>query len=195
MEHSSLIWKPAEKKNVYSTRVFDIQEIRSVSPENKEATFFSLHASDWVIVIPAVCGDEGNTDFLMVWQWRHGASQISLEFPGGVMDEGETPEEAAKRELLEETGFMAGTITFAGTLSPNPAIMDNHCHVFIAEQLTDTKETDLDDDEFVTMERISASDVCARMGKEPYIHGLMSAALLLYLQKKGCIAAPEARAD
>lgn len=185
MDHQNLVWSPVDRKDVFSTRVFDIREIRSRSPENDERVFYALHATDWVIVVPFFTTREGVESFLMVKQWRHGAEAVSVEFPGGVIDAGEVPEKAAARELLEETGFRAGKLTHAASISPNPAIMDNQCHIFFAENLENTNELDLDDDEYVTAEAVPARDVVAGMGHGAYIHGLMASALFLWIQKNG----------
>ncbi len=187
-----LEWKPVKRHSIFTTRVFDVHEITSCSPENTERTFYTLHAGDWVIVIPVLTDESGEECFLMVTQWRHGAGTMSIEFPGGVIDPGEAPETAAARELLEETGFSAETITHAASLSPNPAIMDNNCHVFFAENLVNTRQLDLDDDEFISAQVIPVRKVIELMGNGPYIHGLMSAALFLYIQKKGLPAAKKA---
>jgi 8-oxo-dGTP pyrophosphatase MutT (NUDIX family) len=186
-----LEWTPLARKNVFSTRVFEIHELKSLSPENTENSFFTLHANDWVIVVPLLKDENGTESFLMVQQWRHGAGEMSIEFPGGVIDAGETPKQAAERELHEETGYKAGKITLAASLSPNPAIMDNKCHIFFAEDLINTQQTDLDDDEFLSAESVPVQIVLENMGKGAYLHGLMSAALFLYVQKKGC---PQAKA-
>lgn len=185
MKVQELEWKPLEKKMVFTTRVFDIQEIESQAPDSRKALFYTLHARDWVIVIPVIQNKEGKKSFLMVKQWRHGSESLSIEFPGGVIDEGEKPAQAAMRELTEETGFIAESLTLAGSLSPNPAIMDNRCHIFIAENLTNTHQLDLDDNEFLSSHAIDISEVFASMGHGSFNHGLMSAALLLYVQKKG----------
>jgi ADP-ribose pyrophosphatase len=185
METPILAWRPRERKSVFSTRIFDVHEIKSVSPENTEGTFYAIHAADWVIVLPVLRDDEGTESFLMVRQWRHAAENMSVEFPGGVIDRGEKPEDAARRELLEETGFACGKLTHGGSISPNPAIMDNRCHIFFAEDLENTNETDLDDDEYLAAEEIPVREVLMKMGHEGYLHGLMSAALFLYVQKKG----------
>lgn len=186
MDDSALAWRPIRRKTIFTTRVFDVNEITSRSPENEEKSFFALHAADWVIVVPIVRDAEGNEEFLMVRQWRHGSESLSIEFPGGVIDPGETPADAAMRELLEETGYRAGRLTHAASLSPNPAIMDNECHVFIAEDCVDTRETSPDDDEFIAIERITRAEAFRMMGKPPFSHGLMSAALFFYVQKNGC---------
>jgi len=185
MDENVLIWRPVNRKTIFSTRVFDVNEITSRSPENTESTFFTIHATDWVIVVPVIHDAEGNTSFLMVRQWRHGSETLSVEFPGGVIENGEAPEDGARRELLEETGYRAGILIHAGSISPNPAIMDNTCHIFIAENLEDTSRTNPDDDEFITTETVPFSEAFKSMGQGIYRHALMPAALFLYMQKKG----------
>jgi 8-oxo-dGTP pyrophosphatase MutT (NUDIX family) len=186
MDERELSWNPIRRETVYSTRIFDIREITSLSPEKDEKRFFTLHAADWAIVVPVIGDAKDDVRFLMVRQWRHGSEEISLEFPGGVIDPGETPEDAARRELLEETGYRARTLIPVASLSPNPAIMDNACHVFIAEDLENTRETAPDDDEYIAIETVSFDDAFRGMGHGQFRHGLMAAAMFLYVQKKGC---------
>ena len=69
----------------------------------------------------------------MVEQFRFGSEQISLEFPGGQIGKGEQPEFTAHRELTEETGYIANSMTLLGSSYPNPATHDNKCWYFLAE--------------------------------------------------------------
>ncbi len=185
MNSEDLTWTPIGSDTIFSTRVFDVHELKSRSPEQETKTFYALHANDWVIVVPVLENSIGEKSFLMVRQWRHGAKRICVEFPGGVIDDGEKPEDAARRELLEETGRTAKRMVHAATLSPNPAIMENAVHVFFAEELANTNSLDLDDDEYVTSEAIRVNDVIAQMGHGEYKHALMASALMLWIQKNG----------
>ncbi len=176
MNDEKLIWKEKKQKDILTTRVFTVTERISEAPDGSEGTYIIANAPDWVIVIP----DDGN-DFLMVRQWRHGEKKLSIEFPGGVIDNGETPLEAAKRELLEETGANAQKMTKLGSMNPNPALFSNHIHVFLAENLSYTGKQNLDEDEFVEFLKIDKKDIIENIGSEKYPHALMASALALYL--------------
>ena len=177
-----LIWKEEKRKTVHSSPVFCVSERSCRSPkDNKLKTFSVIEAADWVIVIPVLESARGK-EFVMVKQWRHGAGELSLEFPGGVFDRFEESAFAALRELREETGFYAGKMTKLGEFNPNPAIMSNQVHFFLAEDLTNTGIQELDEDEYINIEIVPLEDVVKGMGRRPYIHALMGTALALYLQ-------------
>lgn len=180
MEYENLTWTEIENHPVYSCRVFSVRDTKSRAPDGTVKTFSVLDAPDWAIIIP-VLERAGSDTFLMVRQWRHGSRSLSLEFPGGVLEAGESEEEGARRELAEETGWQAGSMTKLGSFNPNPAIMSNRVHVFLAKDLRHIGNQDLDDDEYVDVEQVPISEVLKGMGKDPYIHALMASALCLYL--------------
>jgi len=99
------------------------------------------------------------------------------------MEDGEDPKEAALRELGEETGYKPQKIEKIGEFSPNPAIMSNKVHFFLAENFTGGGKQNLDEDEYVEVVLVDQDEVIKGMGKEPYIHALMGTALALYLQR------------
>ena len=188
--NDNLIWNEESKKTVYTCPIFSVEErfCRAPAGENQAQagglkTFTVLNTSDWAIVIPELETARGRA-FVMVKQWRHGARELSLEFPGGVFEKGENAFEAAARELREETGCSAGTIEKLGEFNPNPAIMSNRVHFFLARDLKAPAAQELDEDEYVEVETILQEEVFIGLGKPPYIHALMGTALALYLTKQ-----------
>jgi 8-oxo-dGTP pyrophosphatase MutT (NUDIX family) len=177
-----LIWKEESSKTVYNCPVFNVEERACRSPEGEPGLFTVLNTADWAIVVPVLETEQGRK-FVMVRQWRHGGRSLSVEFPGGVFEKGEDEFQAAARELKEETGFSPGKITKLGDFNPNPAIMSNKVHFFLAEGLQKTGEQDLDEDEYVELETIPCGEVLTAMGKPPYIHALMGTAMGLYLRQ------------
>ncbi|MCR5724244.1 MAG: NUDIX hydrolase [Treponema sp.] len=174
---SALLWTQGKAETLLTTPVLTVTQVPATSSDGLHGDYIVMDAKDWCIVIP----DTGRS-FLLVKQWRHGERALSIEFPGGVIEKGEEPEKAAARELLEETGCKAGKLTHLGTMNPNPALMSNHIHVFLAEELTDTGCQNLDKDEYVTFFERDKKEVLRNMGSKEYPHALMSAALMLYMQ-------------
>ncbi|MCL2265689.1 MAG: NUDIX hydrolase [Treponema sp.] len=191
MDKAHLTWKEEGRKKVFDCNIFSIWESYCKPPEHATKfpaqtdsnlhTFSVIEAKDWAIVIPVIETEAGKK-FVMVWQWRHGSQCLSLEFPGGVFEPGENPEEAAARELFEETGYKTQKIKKIGEFSPNPAIMSNKVHFFLAENLEGDGKQELDADEYVEVSLINADEVIKGMGRAPYVHALMGTALSLYHQ-------------
>ena len=177
-----LVWKQEGKKTVFTCPVFSIEERYSRSPTDKLSSYSILNAADWAIIMPEIETERGR-EFVMVRQWRHGALELSLEFPGGVMEEGEDAETAAARELREETGYSAKKIVKLGEFNPNPAIMSNKVSFFLALDLSPPAAQQLDEDEYMEVETVPYEEVLSGLGKPPYIHALMGTAMALYLRR------------
>lgn len=179
--NNRLEWKEESCKTVFTSPVFSVEERLCESPDRYSKAFTVLNSSDWAIIIPVLETGRGK-EFVMVKQWRHGARELSLEFPGGVFEAGENAGEAAARELREETGYCAGKIEKLGEFNPNPALMSNRVHFFLAWDLAPPVAQELDKDEYIEVETVAYGEVLRGMGKPPYIHALMGTAMALYLQ-------------
>jgi 8-oxo-dGTP pyrophosphatase MutT (NUDIX family) len=115
-----------------SCRVFNLRTDRARSPRTgNEHDFFVLESQSWVNVITLTLEKE----VVMVRQYRHGIRDVTLEIPGGLVEDHDSPEEAARRELLEETGYREGSLILLGFVHPNPAILNNICYTFLAKDV------------------------------------------------------------
>ena len=175
-----LKWHEESRRTVFTCPIFSVSERFSRSPKKTLKPFTVLDTFDWAIIIPALETERGR-EFVMVRQWRHGAEEMSLEFPGGVFARGEDPAAGAARELREETGYTAGKIEKLGEFNPNPAIMSNKVHFFLALDLKPPLEQELDEDEYIEVETVPWGEVLSGLGKPPYIHALMGTAMSLYM--------------
>lgn len=131
-KQSWLYWDAVNSHTIAECKVFSVNETYSVSKcgKKKESNFFTLNCEPWVNVIALTEQNE----VIMVEQYRHGVGELTLEIPGGSIDDSDVdPCAAAIRELKEETGCVAKKWTFLGKNHPNPAIQGNLCYTFLAE--------------------------------------------------------------
>jgi 8-oxo-dGTP pyrophosphatase MutT (NUDIX family) len=111
--------------------------------------FYLLDYPDWVHIAAFDAEDR----LLLVRQYRHGVGKVSLELPGGVMDSHENdPVAAGARELLEETGHVAESLTHLARLSPNPSSHTNSVHLLLGVGAKKTRDLALDATEDLVLE-------------------------------------------
>ena len=114
---------------------------------------------------------------VVVRQFRFGSGTVTTEIPGGVVDEGEEPEETARRELREETGYTAERWSYLGAVEPNPAFQTNVCHHYLAEHARCTNDLELDQGEDIAVDTLDLGEVRARIASGKIRHSLVICAL------------------
>jgi len=122
-------WKRVGTELLADCRVFKVRRDLSLNPrDGSEHNFYCLEAPDWINIVPLTTRDE----VVMIEQYRHGTGEVTLEIPGGMVDEGESAANAAAREFLEETGYKSSELLLLGRTRPNPAIQNNWIYTFLA---------------------------------------------------------------
>jgi 8-oxo-dGTP pyrophosphatase MutT (NUDIX family) len=175
-------WRRLDARPVARCHVFDVDAVR-FAPESGGAarSFHVVSAPDWVNVVPLT--DEGR--ILLVRQFRFGIEAETLEIPGGMCDPGETPVEAARRELGEETGCVASAIEPLGWVHPNPPLQSNRCFSFLARGVTRAGEPRPDPDERIETVEIPLADIPRWVEEGAITHALVLAALYLLDRREG----------
>ena len=124
-----LRWTVLERTLVHDFRIFRALTARARHPTSDAIHDFTvLEGGDWVNVVALTAADE----VVLLRQYRAGTDAVETEIPGGLVDPGEDHGTAARRELLEETGYAAPRWLHLGTTAPNPAIQGNHLHTWLA---------------------------------------------------------------
>lgn len=138
--------------------------------------FYILEYPDWVNVIAITIYGE----FVMVEQYRHGLQEIFTELCAGVIEEGETPLEAAKRELAEETGYTGGEWHLLNKIAQNPSTSTNYTYCFLAKNVVKTSRQHLDPTEDIRIKLLSEKEVLEMLKNDEVKQALMAAPLWHY---------------
>jgi ADP-ribose pyrophosphatase len=149
-------WQRLSAEIVGEHEVFRVRRDRARSPRTGDVhTRYVLEAPDWVNVVPFT--EDGRV--ILVEQYRHGAGVVTLEFPAGVVNEGEDPVAAGARELEEETGFRPRRCEAVAATWPNPALSGNRLHVVRAVGCVQTGARDQDPGEDVRVVLLAEEEV------------------------------------
>lgn len=157
------------------------QELVELPNGTRIPTWFIFEFPDWINVI-AITKDG---KMVMIDQYRHAIGETHFEIVAGVVDPGETPLEAAKRELLEETGFGGGEWSDFMKLSPNPTNHNNTSYTFLAvgvEQITTQHEESTED---INVHIMSKEEVYQLLLQGEIVQALHAAPLWKYFAING----------
>jgi 8-oxo-dGTP pyrophosphatase MutT (NUDIX family) len=177
----SRAWDEGVEREIASTRIFTVTATTCALPAHPGSAIEAvrLRCPDWVNVV-ALTPDR---QVVLVEQYRHGTRETTLEIPGGMVDLGETPEEACARELLEETGFAGQPVRILGTTRPNPAFQMNRLTTGLVLEAREVGPAKGDGHEDITVRLVPESELPRLVRDGAIDHALVLAAFHLFALK------------
>jgi 8-oxo-dGTP pyrophosphatase MutT (NUDIX family) len=173
-------WQVLDSKLLISERWLQLREDRVRLANGHEIDrFHVIHGPDWASVL---CVTEAS-EVVLVRQYRHGIAQPSLELPAGVIEAHETPEEAARRELAEETGYESDDWVRIQSVSTEPARHTTQAHFFCARGARLTKLPAPEETEVLEVLKVPLSDLGRLATDGSIVHGVHIGAILAALQR------------
>ena len=134
-----------ESTQIYRGKLLDVRLDRVRLPDGKEGVREFVRHQGAVVIVPLL----DNGELLLERQFRYPLARVFLEFPAGKIDPGEAVEATARRELLEETGFVASEWRHLGVLHPCIGYSDERIEIFLARGLVRQSQQNLDHGEFL----------------------------------------------
>ena len=173
-------WKVLHSERLADRPWFSVRRERVELPTGAIVPeWYIFEFPHWVNVIAITKDDK----FVMISQYRHALGRTNYELPAGCCEEGETPEQSARRELLEETGFGGGEWQQFMVTSPNPTNHNNLAYTFLAVGVERIAEQNTESSEDITVELLSREEVEELLDHDEIIQCLHSAPLWRYLAR------------
>jgi len=177
-----LVWKILSSTYIHKGPWATLRADQCEMPDGRIVpAYFVLEYPNWSNAVAIT--EEGK--ILMVRQYRHAAQIVSLELPGGVIENGEAPEDAIKREILEETGYSFDEVELISTIYANPATGNNHTYCYLAKNGKKTQLQNLDEHEEIIVEEYTIDEVKQLLAENKIAQALHCTNLFYALMKLG----------
>ena len=167
-------WKTLRREEVLSTPWMSLYHDQFEMPNGKKGNYFYLHTKGSALTIPIT--DDGK--ILLVKQYRYLTNNASIELPCGGVKDGQSDEDAARAELVEETGYDCQKLKKAGKFVPYNGLSDEFCTVFIARKLSFVGSKP-EETEQIEVLAVTPEEVDAMIEKGKIVDGMSIAGWLL----------------
>ena len=152
----NLSWKILDETTVIKDSWIDMRASTCQLPGGMViAPFYVNHLPDFPVVV-AVTPEHR---VIMVRQYRHGVEKVLLELPAGCIEAGEDPKDGAARELLEETGYKAGSLEFLFKIAPNASNCTSYAQCYLARNVFPAAPQNLDETEALEVVELEGEEV------------------------------------
>ena len=179
-EHNEVSTKPGRisSRRIYSGRIIsvDLDEVRF--PNGATGELEMIRHSGASAIVPILNDGNENPDVLLIRQYRYAADGYVYEIPAGRLEPAEAPEQCARRELKEETGYSAAHVHPLTTIFTTPGFTDERIHIFMGQGLTPGR-ADQEPDEFLELHPIPLSRAVAMVRAGEIVDGKTVVGLLL----------------
>jgi ADP-ribose pyrophosphatase len=173
-------WTQKDPEVVADFGIFQVRRSNLETPEGvAKRAVHTMAVRDWCNVLPITT--DGHA--VLIWQYRFGSDALSLEIPGGVIDDGESPEHAAHRELEEESAYRTTKLQLLSVLEPNPAFQNNRIHSFVALDCEPTGQTNFDELEDCETVRVPVAALPQLLDQGVITHALCAMVIDRYLRR------------
>ncbi len=173
-------WERLGTERLYETPYFVLRSDRLRLPGGAiKDPYYVLERPDAAIIFPLTRGGE----VVLVRQYRPPLERMELGLPAGLVEEGEKPEAAARRELLEETGYSGGEWELLGTLASSPSLKDNWAYLFLARDVEVAAMPDPDEHELVEVVEVAVEDLPGLIRVGEIVSSSGVAAIMLALRR------------
>ena len=173
-------WERLRSERLMETPYFSLRSDMLRLPDGGiKDPYYVIERPDAAIIFPLTADGE----VVLVSQYRPPLDMMELGLPAGLLEEGERPEEAARRELSEETGYTGGEWELLGSVASSPSLKNNWAYLFLARGVDRTADPDPDEHELVDEVRVSVGELRGLIRDGEIVSSSGVAAIMLALER------------